>query len=80
MTKHEGMDQLNDLMKYGSSDSPQDLGGTMITGDSIRTRSTNRVSWMIWTRFPMMSTGSSFPAEVLHSTKIRLLCQVYDNK
>jgi len=25
--EHEGMDQLNDLMKYGSSDSPQDLGG-----------------------------------------------------
>jgi len=24
--EHEGMDQLNDLMKYGSSDSPQDLG------------------------------------------------------
>ncbi len=23
----EGMDQLNDLMKYGSSDSPQDMGG-----------------------------------------------------
>ncbi|HEY5583811.1 MAG TPA: TraR/DksA C4-type zinc finger protein [Ruminiclostridium sp.] len=23
----EGMDQLNDLMKYGSSDTPQDLGG-----------------------------------------------------
>jgi YteA family regulatory protein len=23
----EGMDQFNDLMKYGSSDSPQDLGG-----------------------------------------------------
>lgn len=23
----EGMDQLNDLMKYGSADSPQDLGG-----------------------------------------------------
>lgn len=25
--EHEGMDQLNDLMKYGSADSPQDLGG-----------------------------------------------------
>lgn len=25
--EHEGMDQLNDLMKYGSSDGPQDLGG-----------------------------------------------------
>ena len=25
--EHEGMDQLKDLMKYGSSDSPQDLGG-----------------------------------------------------
>ncbi|RCX16830.1 TraR/DksA family transcriptional regulator [Anaerobacterium chartisolvens] len=25
--EHEGMDQLGDLMKYGSSDSPQDLGG-----------------------------------------------------
>lgn len=25
--EHEGMDQFNDLMKYGSSDSPQDLGG-----------------------------------------------------
>jgi len=25
--EHEGMDQLHDLMKYGSSDSPQDLGG-----------------------------------------------------
>lgn len=25
--EHEGMEQLNDLMKYGSSDSPQDLGG-----------------------------------------------------
>ena len=25
--EHEGMDQLNDLMKYGSSDSPQDMGG-----------------------------------------------------
>lgn len=25
--EHEGMDQLRDLMKYGSSDSPQDLGG-----------------------------------------------------
>lgn len=25
--EHEGMDQLSDLMKYGSSDSPQDLGG-----------------------------------------------------
>ncbi len=25
--EYEGMDQLNDLMKYGSSDSPQDLGG-----------------------------------------------------
>lgn len=25
--EYEGMDQFNDLMKYGSSDSPQDLGG-----------------------------------------------------
>lgn len=25
--EYEGMDQLNDLLKYGSSDSPQDLGG-----------------------------------------------------
>lgn len=25
--EHEGIDQFNDLMKYGSSDSPQDLGG-----------------------------------------------------
>lgn len=25
--EHEGMDQLNDLIKYGSSDSPQDMGG-----------------------------------------------------
>lgn len=25
--EHEGMDQFNDLMKYGSADSPQDLGG-----------------------------------------------------
>jgi len=25
--EHEGMDQLNDLMKYGSSDGPQDMGG-----------------------------------------------------
>ncbi len=25
--EYEGEDQLNDLMKYGSSDSPQDLGG-----------------------------------------------------
>ena len=25
--EHEGKDQFNDLMKYGSSDSPQDLGG-----------------------------------------------------
>jgi hypothetical protein len=25
--EHEGMDQLNDLMKYGSAYSPQDLGG-----------------------------------------------------
>lgn len=25
--EHEGMDQLNDLMKYGSADSPQDMGG-----------------------------------------------------
>ncbi len=25
--EHEGMDQLNDLMKHGSSDGPQDLGG-----------------------------------------------------
>lgn len=25
--EHEGMDQLKDLMKYGSSDSPQDLSG-----------------------------------------------------
>jgi len=25
--EHEGMDQLNDLMKYGSADTPQDLGG-----------------------------------------------------
>ena len=25
--EHEGMDQFNDLMKYGSSDTPQDLGG-----------------------------------------------------
>lgn len=25
--EHEGMDQFRDLMKYGSSDSPQDLGG-----------------------------------------------------
>lgn len=25
--EHEGMDQFYDLMKYGSSDSPQDLGG-----------------------------------------------------
>lgn len=25
--EHEGLDQFNDLMKYGSSDSPQDLGG-----------------------------------------------------
>lgn len=25
--EYEGMDQLRDLMKYGSSDSPQDLGG-----------------------------------------------------
>lgn len=25
--EYEGLDQLNDLMKYGSSDSPQDLGG-----------------------------------------------------
>lgn len=25
--EHEGMDYFNDLMKYGSSDSPQDLGG-----------------------------------------------------
>lgn len=25
--EYEGADQLNDLMKYGSSDSPQDLGG-----------------------------------------------------
>lgn len=26
-TEHEGMDQFHDLMKYGSSDTPQDLGG-----------------------------------------------------
>lgn len=25
--EYEGIDQLNDLMKYGSSDSPQDMGG-----------------------------------------------------
>ncbi len=25
--ENEGLDQLNDLMKYGSSDTPQDLGG-----------------------------------------------------
>lgn len=25
--EHEGKDQFNDLMKYGSSDSPQDMGG-----------------------------------------------------
>lgn len=25
--EHEGMDQLNDLMKYGSADGPQDMGG-----------------------------------------------------
>lgn len=25
--EHEGMDQFNDLMKFGSADSPQDLGG-----------------------------------------------------
>ncbi|MFZ5988338.1 MAG: TraR/DksA C4-type zinc finger protein [Bacillota bacterium] len=25
--EHEGMDQFNDLMKYGSADTPQDLGG-----------------------------------------------------
>ncbi|MDP4182635.1 MAG: TraR/DksA C4-type zinc finger protein [Bacillota bacterium] len=25
--EHEGMDYLNDLMKYGSSDTPQDMGG-----------------------------------------------------
>lgn len=25
--EHEGLDQFNDLMKYGSSDGPQDLGG-----------------------------------------------------
>lgn len=25
--EHEGMDQLNDLLKYGSSDTPQDMGG-----------------------------------------------------
>lgn len=25
--EYEGLDQLNDLMKYGSSDTPQDLGG-----------------------------------------------------
>ncbi|NSW91368.1 MAG: TraR/DksA C4-type zinc finger protein [Firmicutes bacterium] len=25
--EHEGMDILNDLMKYGSSDTPQDMGG-----------------------------------------------------
>jgi RNA polymerase-binding protein DksA len=25
--KHGGMEQFNDLMKYGSADSPQDLGG-----------------------------------------------------
>lgn len=25
--EHEGMDLLNDLMKYGSADSPQDMGG-----------------------------------------------------
>ena len=25
--EYEGIDQLNDLMKYGSSDTPQDLGG-----------------------------------------------------
>ncbi|WP_242973369.1 TraR/DksA C4-type zinc finger protein [Clostridium thermosuccinogenes] len=25
--EHEGMDYFNDLMKYGSADSPQDLGG-----------------------------------------------------
>jgi len=25
--EYEGMDQLNDLMKYGSADSPQDMGG-----------------------------------------------------
>lgn len=25
--EYEGMDQFNDLMKYGSADSPQDLGG-----------------------------------------------------
>lgn len=25
--QHEGMDYLNDLMKYGSADSPQDMGG-----------------------------------------------------
>lgn len=25
--EYEGLDQFNDLMKYGSSDSPQDLGG-----------------------------------------------------
>ncbi len=25
--EHEGMDQLYDLMKYGSADSPQDMGG-----------------------------------------------------
>jgi hypothetical protein len=25
--EYEGMDQLYDLMKFGSSDSPQDLGG-----------------------------------------------------
>ena len=25
--EHEGMDQLNDVLKYGSADSPQDMGG-----------------------------------------------------
>ena len=25
--EHEGLDQLNDLMKYGSADTPQDMGG-----------------------------------------------------
>ncbi|MGE5614142.1 MAG: TraR/DksA C4-type zinc finger protein [Bacillota bacterium] len=25
--EHEGMEQLNDLLKYGSSDGPQDMGG-----------------------------------------------------
>ena len=43
--EYEGMDILNDVLKYGSSDTPQDMGGYHDYKDFILIRSTCR--WLI---------------------------------